>query len=287
MTTSILATILLAAIFHSIWNIIANKSTHNETLLWLQMVVANIVLTPFIICNYSFPNPKAWPTLIASGLLQAFYYLFLAKCYQIGNLSIVYPFVRGSAPVFVCLFSFILGTEHLSFPIILALLLTVLGIYIVNMPNLSLDSLTAPIKTLIKDKSTRLSMLIGIIIAFYTLIDKQNVKYCEPMLVYYIICVIPCLILAPYIIRKGEIKAELEGFGKFKVCFVSLFTFLAYFLVLTAMSQTDASYVSSIREVSVVFVTIYQSFYTKDYDWLPKVLGSAIIFVGIFLMSYF
>lgn len=287
MTTSILATILLAAIFHSIWNIIANKSTHNETLLWLQMVVANIVLTPFIICNYSFPNPKAWPTLIASGLLQAFYYLFLAKCYQIGNLSIVYPFVRGSAPVFVCLFSFILGTEHLSFPIILALLLTVLGIYIVNMPNLSLDSLTAPIKTLLKDKSTRLSMLIGIIIAFYTLIDKQNVKYCEPMLVYYIICVIPCLTLAPYIIRKGEIKAELEGFGKFKVCFVSLFTFLAYFLVLTAMSQTDASYVSSIREVSVVFVTIYQSFYTKDYDWLPKVLGSAIIFVGIFLMSYF
>lgn len=287
MTTSILCIILAAALFHSIWNIIAKQSAHNETLLWLQMVVANIALTPFILSQYSFPMKEAWPTLIASGLLQAFYYVFLAKCYQIGNLSIVYPFVRGSAPVFVCLFSFILGIEHLSFPIVIALLLTVFGIYIVNMPALSIDSLTAPIKTLIKDKSTRLSMLIGVIIALYTLIDKQNVNYCEPMLVYYIICVIPCLLLAPYIIKKGEIKAELKGWGLLKVCLVSLFTFLAYFLVLTAMSQTDASYVSSIREISVVFVTIYQSLVSKDHNWLPKVAGSAIIFIGIFLMSYF
>jgi len=287
MTISILLIILSAAVFHSVWNIISKKSAHNETLLWLQMAAASLVLTPFILHKYSLPPAKAFPTLLASGVLQTFYYLLLAKCYQIGNLSIVYPFVRGSAPVFVCLLSFLLGIEHLSFPIVISLLLTVFGIYVVNMPVLSLKSLSAPVRTLIQDKSTRLSLLIGMIIAVYTLVDKQNVKYCDPLLVYYIICVIPCMLLAPYIIRKGEIKTEMKGRGILKVCAVSLFTFLAYFLVLTAMSKTDASYVSSIREISVVFVTVYQSLQNKDHNWAPKVFGSAIIFAGIFAMSVF
>lgn len=157
MTLQTLSMILLAAVFHVTWNILAKSSQHNETLLWLQMIISTLVLTPFVFLSYGMPPAATWPTLLASGILQALYYMFLSRCYSIGNLSIVYPFVRGSAHVFVCLFSFLLGLEHLSFPVVIALLLTVSGIYLTNMPQLSLSSISAPIRTLIHDKPTRLS----------------------------------------------------------------------------------------------------------------------------------
>lgn len=287
MTYQTLNIILIAAICHASWNIMAKSSTHSDTLLWLQMLIANIVLTPAIFSMYSIPQWKAWPTLLASGILQVLYYMFLAKCYKIGNLSVVYPLVRGSAPVFVYLFSFLLGIEQFSLTVMIAIFLIVFGIYLVNMPKLSLQDLLAPIKTLIQDKSTRFSMLTGIMIAAYTLVDKQNVTYCEPLLVYYIISVIPCLLMAPRIIMKHEIKDELSGYGWLRAAGVSLFTFLGYYLVLFAMSKVEASYVSSIREISVVFVVIFQSILNKDKEFQPKILGAILIFCGIFGISYF
>lgn len=287
MTLQTLSIILAAAVFHAAWNILARSSRHNETLLWLQMLFSTLVLTPFVIFFYEFPPLAAWPTLLASGILQALYYLFLARCYSIGNLSVVYPFVRGSAPVFVCLFSFLLGWERLSLPVLISLLFTVTGIYLTNMPRLSLNCILAPVRTLVEDKSTRFSLLTGIMIAAYTLVDKQNIRYCDPIPVYYVICLIPCLLLAPVILRKREIREELKGMGLWRACGVSLFTFLAYVLVLFAMRTTQATYVSSIREVSVVLVVIFSAIRLKEPNWEPKLVGSVMIFAGILGMSFF
>ena len=113
--------------------------------------------------------------------MQAAYYLLLSRCYRSANLSVVYPLTRGSAPVFVCLFSVLLGTEQLTLPVFFALMLIVFGIYLVNMPSLKVKDLLAPFRTLASDKSTRISFLIGITIALYTISDKQNVKADDPM----------------------------------------------------------------------------------------------------------
>jgi drug/metabolite transporter (DMT)-like permease len=278
--------ILLAALFHSIWNILAKNSRNNLTLLWLQMVITAVILLPYSLLIFDFPVIDAWPTLLFTSAMQITYYILLSRCYRSGNLSIVYPLTRGSAPVFVCLFSMLLGTENLSLPIILSLLLTVFGIYLVNMPELTLASLTAPFKVLKKDKTTRLSILIGIIVAAYTISDKRNVLYCDPLLVYTVICVIPALCLAPFMLRKRALKEELTHGGWFRALAVAAFTFLAYYLVLAAMRSCDASYVSSIREVSVVFVAIYTCLKNKETQWKSKITGSVIIFIGIFLLAY-
>jgi drug/metabolite transporter (DMT)-like permease len=278
--------ILLAAVFHSIWNIIAKDSKNKLTLLWLQMVITAVILLPYAVVTFDFPIVKAWPTLLFTSAMQILYYILLSRCYRFGNLSVVYPLTRGSAPVFVCLFSMLLGTEHLSLPVIAALFLTVFGIYLVNMPALNFASLLAPFKVLKEDKTTRISLFIGIIVAAYTMSDKQNVLYCNPLLIYTVISVIPSICLAPFVLRKGSIKEELKYFGWIRALVVALFTFLAYYLVLVAMKNCEASYVSSIREISVVFVTLYSSVREKNVDLKSKIIGSCIIFLGIFLLAY-
>lgn len=286
MNSQTLTLIFIAAILHAVWNIILKKTQDNLTALWLQMLVTVIYLMPFSLICFRLPPKESLPTLFFSGIMQAAYYVLLGKCYQSGNLSIVYPLTRGSAPVFVCIFSVVLGLETLTFPVFLSLLLIVFGIYIVNMPALNFKSILAPFKTLAQDPSTRLSMLVGVVIALYTLSDKVNVRYTSPFIVYAVITLIPTVLLAPLLCKKEKVKAELAGKGKFRIVGISVFMVAAYCLVLLAMTNCNASYISSIREVSVVFVALYTSLRSKNPDWQPKILGSVIIFTGIILLSY-
>lgn len=286
MNSQTLTLIFIAALLHAVWNIILKETQDNLTALWLQMLVTVIYLMPFSLICFGLPAKESLPTLLFSGIMQAAYYVLLGKCYQSGNLSIVYPLTRGSAPVFVCIFSLVLGLETLTFPVFLSLLLIVFGIYIVNMPALNFKSILAPFKTLAQDPSTRLSMLVGVVIALYTLSDKVNVRYTSPFIVYAVITLIPTVLLAPLLCKKEKVKAELAGKGKFRIVGISVFMVAAYCLVLLAMTNCNASYISSIREVSVVFVALYTSLRSKNPDWQPKIIGSVIIFTGIVLVSY-
>ncbi len=287
MSMYILLLILFSAICHATWNIIAKNTKDKLTLLWLQMIFNAVLLTPIVLIFFKISSIKAIPFLLLSGIFQALYYIVLSKSYECGNIALVYPLTRGSAPIFVCIFSAILGIEKITLPMFISIFLIAFGIYCVNLNSITKEEILTPFKILIKDKSARLSILIGIIIAIYTIIDKQNVKLVEPIVIYYIITIIPMILLAPMLLRKDKIKKELENKGWIRVILVALLTLAAYLLVLFAMSLTNVSFVSSIREISVVFVTFYTAIKMKDSNWKPKFIGACIIFVGIFLLSYF
>lgn len=287
MSISILLLILFSALCHALWNIIAKNTKDKLTLLWLQMIFNAVLLTPIVFIFFKAPTLNSIPFLLLSGIFQALYYIVLSKSYECGNIALVYPLTRGSAPIFVCIFSTILGIETITFPMFISIFLIAFGIYCVNLNSISRAEILTPFKILIQDKSARLSILLGIIIGIYTIIDKQNVKLVEPIVIYYIITVIPMVILAPMLLRKDKIKKELENKGWIRVILVALLTLAAYLLVLFAMSMTNVSFVSSIREISVVFVTFYTAFKVKDSNWKPKFTGACIIFIGIFLLSYF
>jgi drug/metabolite transporter (DMT)-like permease len=285
MTVYALLLVLLSAVLHSVWNVLLRDCRDTETASYLQMLFSLPFLFIAAFLSGRLPAVSTIPTLIFSSVMQAAYYLLLSRCYRSANLSVVYPLTRGSAPVFVCLFSVLLGTEQLTLPVFFALMLIVFGIYLVNMPSLKVKDLLAPFRTLASDKSTRISFLIGITIALYTISDKQNVKADDPMVVCLIITLLPFLMLSPFLFRPAKIRSELSGAGWLRILVIAVCTFLGYFLVLAAMQTTNASYVSAIREVSVVMVAAYVVLRTKDKNFLPKVVGAVIIFIGILLVS--
>lgn len=278
--------LFLSALCHASWNIIAKGAKDKLTFLWCQIVIASALLAVPVIMLCPAPKPQGYLFLAVSGIMQALYYFLLAKTYTIGEISVVYPLTRGSAPVFVCIFSALMGLEKITLPMFLSVLLIFAGIYTVNMNSLSINELAAPIKTLINVPQTRLSLLNGLIVAAYTLSDSQSVKYTDPLMIYWIIAVIPAVLLTPLIIKRGRLREEIK-LNASKIVPVSVLTFLAYFLVLAAMRYSEASYISSVREVSVVFASIYSAAVLKEKFPAPKIIGACIIFAGIFLLSVF
>ena len=278
--------LIASAVCHAGWNIIAKGAKDKLTFLWCQIVFAAAVMTVPVLLFCPAPKPEGYIFLAISGIMQAAYYFLLAKTYSIGEISVVYPLTRGSAPVFVCLFSALIGTENITLPVFLSVLMIFAGIYTVNMKKFSAEEFAAPIKTLAKVPQTRLALLNGLIVAAYTLSDSRSVGYCDPLMIYWVIAVIPAVLLAPMIIKRGRLSEEIKC-GKFRIAAVSILTFAAYFLVLTAMKHAGASYVSAVREMSVIFVAVYSAAKLKESLPASKIVGSVMIFAGIVLLSYF
>lgn len=282
----VLILLIMSAVCHASWNIIAKGAKDKLTFLWCQTAFAAIALAFIVPWLCPAPDPKGYIFLAVSGLMQAAYYYLLAKTYSIGEISVVYPLTRGSAPVFVCIFSALLGFERITLPVFLSVLLIFAGIYIVNMNSLSVKEFTAPIRALINVPQTRLALLNGLTVAAYTISDNQSVNYTSPLMIYWIIAVIPSVLMLPMTIKRGCIKEEVRTNAP-KIIIVSVLTFLAYFLVLVAMKYSEASYISSVREMSVVLVAIYSAVKLKEKFPAPKIIGAAAIFCGIVLLSVF
>lgn len=282
----VLILLILSAVCHASWNIIAKGARDKLTFLWCQTAFAAIALSLAVPWLCPAPDPKGYIFLAVSGLMQAAYYYLLAKTYSIGEISVVYPLTRGSAPIFVCIFSALLGFERITLPVFLSVLLIFAGIYIVNMNSLSVKEFTAPIRALINVPQTRLALLNGLTVAVYTISDDRSVNYTDPLMIYWIIAVIPSVLMLPMIIKRSSIKDEISTNAP-KIIIVSVLTFLAYFLVLVAMKYSEASYISSVREMSVVLVAIYSAVKLRENFPAPKIIGAAAIFCGIVLLSVF
>ena len=282
----VLTLLILSAACHASWNIIAKSAKDTLTFLWCQTAFASVALALIVPWLCPSPDPKGYIFLAVSGLMQTAYYDLLPKTYSIGEISVVYPLTRGSAPVFICIFSALLGFENITLPVFLSVLLIFAGIYIVNMNSLSAKEFTAPIRALINVPQTRLALLNGLTVAAYTISDNQSVNYTDPLMIHWIIAVIPSILMLPMITKRGCIKTEIKTNAP-KIIIVSVLTFLAYFLVLVAMKYSEASYTSSVREMSVVLVAIYSAVKLKEKFPATKIIGAAAIFCGIVLLSLF
>src|SRR5438132_14298866 len=148
--------LLIAAVVHSGWNLLAKKSTDKQAFLWLGLIASVVIFGVPAWYLYS-PIPAAgWLLILFSGSLEAVYFLLLSRAYQQGDLSLVYPLARGSAPLFVTLFAFAFLGERAVAGGTAGILLIVGGIYVLHLKSLDVRGLYAPLLSL-RDRTSQLA----------------------------------------------------------------------------------------------------------------------------------
>ena len=96
--------IALAAILHAGWNILLKTADDPLRTAAVGVAGASVVLVPIVLVGWltlgqpSVP-PQAWALGIASGGVEVLYFAFLAAAFRRGDLSVVYPLARGTAPL--------------------------------------------------------------------------------------------------------------------------------------------------------------------------------------------
>ena len=281
MQISLVLLLALAGLIHTTWNLLAKRSVDKQAFLWLALVAAMVIFAvPFALLRVPIP-PAGWVCIVASGALEAVYYLLLGDAYETGDLSLVYPLSRGAAPLLVLIFALVFLGERVTGLGVAGILLTVAGVYVLHVRSVDRRGLLAPLAAL-RERASQLALLTGAIIAAYSVVDKVGVTYVPPEVYIYLIFGASAAYLAPYMLTRKRAALRKEWQVSRATVVVAAVLFVAsYLLVLFALQGAQVSYVSAVRGIGVVFAAALGTLLLREpFAWM-KLWGSLLIFAGI------
>jgi drug/metabolite transporter (DMT)-like permease len=272
-----LALILASAGLHASWNLIVKGEDDKLVSAWLTVLVPPLVLWPLLFLT-GLPSRQAWPILLGSGTIQAAYVASLARAYEHGDLSVVYPVARGLAPPLVALGAPVILGEYLSPFAMTAVALVGGGIgwlglaargCATRIPALGWATLTAAL------------------IATYSIVDKVGVMRSNPLAYIILLWVWIAVIMTPYVLlfrRPWQIQ-EIWQQRRGILLTSGLLSIGAYLFVLIAMRLTQVSYVATLRESSVIFGAVLGWRVLGEPFGGQRVSASDVVTLGLILLA--
>ena len=277
--------LVLAAVTHSAWNLLAKGSRDKQVFLWLALLGSlAIFFLPFLLLYTPVPA-VGWPFIGVSGALEAVYFLLLGGAYQRGDLSLVYPLARGSALLFVALLAGGALGERVPLLGLAGIGLIVAGVYVLHLRALDRRARLAPLLS-VRERPSQLALLTGGIIAGYSVVDKAGVQHVAPLTYLYLTFVGAAGLLTPYMLlaRRSAAVAEWRA-NAGRILVVAVLSVVTYGLVLAILTTSRVSYVAAVRELAVVFAAVLGAAVLREPFGDKKVGGALLIFAGIMCIT--
>ena len=206
--------------------------------------------------------------------------------YAHGDLSTVYPIARGTGPALVPILGvFILG-EAISSQAMIGIVTVVVGIFVVYWSGNLTKIFKNPLMIL-GEKSTLYALATGMFICLYSVWDKKGVVHVTPFLYMYLMALGSGIFITPYILKARSLGAIVDEWrlNYRAIVLVSALTFLAYGLVLTALSLSKLSYVWPAREMGIVAAVLLGTLVLKEPFGRSRLLGSLLVVFGVVLVA--
>lgn len=279
--------VVISAVSHAIWNMLAKKGRDKDSFMWLMILTSFFTLLPvflILLPEITFPF-SALPFLVISALAETLYFLSLGKAYSLGDLSITYPIARSS-PLFLTILAVVVLGETISTWGIIGILLMVFGVYLIHLKGLSVQEVLKPVKNL-GEPATRYALLTAFCTTAYSLSDKIGVTQVDPLLYAFWLEPFILLFITPVVIWRNGFKSIAAEWKTSKINLsVSGFLMRAgYVLVLIAMSLTQVSYVLALRQLSVVLGALAGVLLLGEDYGRVRVFSSLIIFMGVYVLT--
>jgi drug/metabolite transporter (DMT)-like permease len=285
MTLANLALILGSAVLHVVAHVALKRARDRGSFVWWMLLWGGVLYLPVLIVQRQPIPMSAWAIMAASAVFEALYFATIAEAYRHGDLSLVYPLARGTAPMFLVLWSTLFLAERLSWGGVGGVGMIALGLYVINLPDLR--SWRGPLRALAQP-APRLALAAGLCISLYTAIDRAGIRRVEPLLYTYLALWITLLLLTPYTLRTAGwtgLQAELRS-SRLASVVAGFTTMAAYAVVLYAMQAgVPAGYAGAVREISVVFGAAVGVWLLKERGNAMRVLGAAAVAAGVAVIA--
>jgi drug/metabolite transporter (DMT)-like permease len=284
MTLLALSLILAAAVIHATWNYFLKRSGGGTVFVWLFASLSALIYAPLAAAVIWWQKPvfewQHYGLMFASAALHTAYYLLLDRGYRSGDLSIVYPIARGSAPLITVLCAVLLLQES---PTALA----VAGALLIAGGAVALTGDPRKLRASGNFHAVGFALLTGCMIAAYTLVDKVAVwAFLVPPLVQdWAANLGRVVLMTPMALRqKAEIGPTWRR-AKMEVIAVAVLCPLSYILVLTAMVFTPVSYVAPAREVSILVAALMGTHLLAEGDGPRRIAAAGAMVAGIVCLA--
>ena len=268
--------ILVSALCHAVWSAIIKSSKNPLSLMGITSILEVTIFLPLTF-TVPFPSLEVWYFLIATVIIHVFYRLNVIYSYRYGDLSYIYPISRGSSCLFVAIISILFLSSDISVAGFVGILIVCIGLFLISYSkNLSFNF-----------RGFALAISTAILITAYTLVDGVGVRLSENgfSYIYWLFTLngIPLLIIG-LISKDGLRKRETYTFRSGIAA--GVFATSSYAIVVWSMQFIEIAYVSSIREISIVFAAIIGMLFLFEKNAKSRIIPSILIVSGISVVYF-
>lgn len=276
MPLDVLFLVLFGAALHASWNALVKSGTDKSldaSMVSLGGGMVALACLPFV----PLPQPAAWPFILTSAVLQFAYFQLVAAAYRAGDIGLVYPLMRGAAPLLVATTSgFVLG-EHLT-PAAMA------GVVVISAGVLTLafESRHGSRRAIIY------ALANAAVIATYTFVDGAGARVSGNAISYtmWMSLLPPVLLFSWAIARRGSgtvwnhlrrnwVRGLLGGAG----------SIASYGLALWAMTKAPVATVAALRETAILFALLISVVILKEKASIWRYIAGAVIAAGVLVLK--
>ena len=272
MSAAALAFALAAAAAHASWNVLLAREPDPDASGAVALGAAVVLFAPLAAATAGVTAAAA-PYIAASAALELVYFALLAAAYKGGELSVVYPVARGSAPVLVLVAGAALLGAGAS-PLQAAGVVAVAG----GVAAVRGGARGAGWCDLL------FGLAVGVCIASYTLVDNEGLGHARPIayLELVLLGTAPAYLAALALAGRGP--ALRKALAPATIA-VGALMFAAYALTLAALRIASAAPVAAVRESSVVLATALAALMLHERVGRTRLAGAALVVAGVALVA--
>ena len=288
MSFLVLTLLVLAAVIHATWNLLAKRAALAGPVFVLAYTgIASVVYMPWVV-YLILDESHIWSLpvitcIFLSGALHLAYSLFLQRGYQVADLSVVYPVARGSAPMMATAGAFLVLGERPSTWGVAGLIAVVVGIGLISTQG-SLTKFRQPAA----QKGLRWGGTTGSMIAGYTLVDAFGVKVLaiHPVILDWCANVVRFVMLLSWLpSNRHEAATRMRGKWLLAVA-VGVLSPLSYIFVLLALrTGAPLSVVAPAREMSMMVGVLLGMLVLREQVGFWRLFGCLVLIIGVVLLS--
>jgi uncharacterized membrane protein len=290
----IIALVAISGVLHVAWNVRLKTAGDPLRAATIGMLAAGLLIVPGGALAWWLGGARPLPADgialgVGSGVVEAAYFVFLAAAYRRGDLSVVYPLARGSAPLLAVVVGVGALGERLGVAGSLGVVALVAGFLWLQRPWRALalaarDARGASARRSALNSPVAFALATGVMIATYTTIDRLGTRLIEPIpyaAILWATCSVAlvgwvALVAGGDLLRDGSRSARRAAVGGW-------LTLGAYLCILGALSVAPLSGVAPLRESATVLAAAWGSVRmgeAVDHAEVGRRVGASVLIVG-------
>jgi drug/metabolite transporter (DMT)-like permease len=238
------------------------------------------VVCLFLVAFLPLPAAASWSYLLGSALVHEAYFALIALSYHAGDLSLVYPVMRGTAPALTAMGSLAFLAERPR-PTGWAGILLICG-GVLLLARRTHREQSHPTRAIV------LALSNAAVIAAYTVLDGTGVRLSKHTLSYTAWgFILAAALFVPVVMwmRRGQGIAHLRKRWA-QGTFGGICSIAAYAIALWAMTQAPIATVAALRETSVVFGTLIGVVALKERITPTRALAVCLVMAGAIVIRF-
>lgn len=251
----------------------------------VMSVSAAMVMLPFAFF-VPVPPPALWPLMAGAVAVHWIYQFGLVRALHRGDLSQVFPLMRGGSPLLVAIAAAVLLDEKLGPLGWIGLLLASCAVLVFALPEKHAAS------GLVRQIAPATLFWAGVTavgIAAYSVTDASVIRAMPSpftFMVYLFLLDWIGITIVTLITRRGRLWAHIEPQMSGGVL-AGLASAVSFSAALYAFTLTDVALVTALRETSVVWAALLGAIFLKEGFGRRRVLASGVLALGLILMQVF